>query len=222
MGHYWRGNVRELENTMHRAVLIAGPDEIGPEAIFLTGSTPSGTPAPTAPTQQTQPPASPPAPPAEPARQGTDPRDIARSNAAAAAYNPAYVNQAYRNSGAASGAYNQPASPGPSDQNGNAAASPAPATPPPGAEENAATDAMADTAQTGENAVISDNGSITAALVGRTVADVERELIIDTLKHCFGNRTHAANILGISIRTLRNKLRQYTDEGVDIPQPGNG
>jgi two-component system, response regulator FlrC len=57
-------------------------------------------------------------------------------------------------------------------------------------------------------------------LVGRTVADVERDLIIDTLKHCLGNRTHAANILGISIRTLRNKLRQYTDEGVPVPMPG--
>ncbi|MFO1112951.1 MAG: sigma-54 dependent transcriptional regulator, partial [Rhodospirillales bacterium] len=53
--------------------------------------------------------------------------------------------------------------------------------------------------------------------VGRTVADVERDLIIDTLRHCFGNRTHAAIILGISIRTLRNQLRQYSGEGVAIP-----
>jgi two-component system response regulator FlrC len=45
-----------------------------------------------------------------------------------------------------------------------------------------------------------------ANLVGRTVADVERDLIIDTLRHTLGNRTHAAKILGISIRTLRNKL----------------
>jgi DNA-binding NtrC family response regulator len=56
--------------------------------------------------------------------------------------------------------------------------------------------------------------------VGRTVADVERDLIIDTLRHCFGNRTHAATILGISIRTLRNKLRQYLDEGIAVPPPG--
>ncbi len=56
-------------------------------------------------------------------------------------------------------------------------------------------------------------------LVGRTVADVERDLILDTLDHCLGNRTHAANILGISIRTLRNKLRQYTDEGVTVSPP---
>ncbi len=57
-------------------------------------------------------------------------------------------------------------------------------------------------------------------LVGRTVADVERELIIDTLLHCLGNRTHAANILGISIRTLRNKLKIYGDQGFSVPQPG--
>ncbi len=61
----------------------------------------------------------------------------------------------------------------------------------------------------------------TRALVGRTVADVERGLIIDTLSHCLGNRTHAANILGISIRTLRNKLNQYVDEGHAVPPPGN-
>lgn len=54
-------------------------------------------------------------------------------------------------------------------------------------------------------------------LVGRTVADVEKELILNTLEHCLGNRTHAANILGISIRTLRNKLNQYTSEGVSVP-----
>ena len=58
--------------------------------------------------------------------------------------------------------------------------------------------------------------------VGRTVAEVERELIIDTLQHCLGNRTHAANILGISIRTLRNKLKQYTEMGFAVPTPGEG
>lgn len=60
----------------------------------------------------------------------------------------------------------------------------------------------------------------TRSLVGRTVADVERELILDTLDHCLGNRTHAANILGISIRTLRNKLHQYSAEGFVVPAPG--
>lgn len=60
-----------------------------------------------------------------------------------------------------------------------------------------------------------------ASFVGRTVEDVERQLILQTLGHCLGNRTHAANILGISIRTLRNKLKQYTDEGVAVPPPGD-
>ncbi|KAA5802175.1 sigma-54-dependent Fis family transcriptional regulator [Alkalicaulis satelles] len=59
-----------------------------------------------------------------------------------------------------------------------------------------------------------------AHLVGRTVAEVEQDLILDTLDHCLGNRTHAATILGISIRTLRNKLKLYSDAGVDIPAPG--
>jgi len=62
----------------------------------------------------------------------------------------------------------------------------------------------------------------TGSLVGRTVADVERDLIIDTLKHTVGNRPHAAHILGISIRTLRNKLRQYIEEGHAVPAPGEG
>ena len=55
--------------------------------------------------------------------------------------------------------------------------------------------------------------------VGQTVAVVEQLLIIDTLSHCLGNRTHAANILGISIRTLRNKLKEYAEAGVAVPAP---
>ena len=106
--HAWRGNVRELENTMHRAVLLSGGGEIGPDAVML--------------------------------------------------------------------------SPGKGD---------------------------------GRN----DSAAARGGLVGRTVADVERDLIIDTLQHCLGNRTHAATILGISIRTLRNKLQQYRQEGVTVPPP---
>ncbi len=129
--HGWRGNVRELENTMHRAVLLASGDAIGPEAIMLTGSNTVG--------------------------EGMAPAGGTGSG--------------HGHGGAADG---------------------------------------------------DPNGGGTATLVGRTVADVERDLIIDTLKHCLGNRTHAANILGISIRTLRNKLKQYTEEGVAVPAPGAG
>jgi DNA-binding NtrC family response regulator len=58
-----------------------------------------------------------------------------------------------------------------------------------------------------------------ASLVGRRMDDVERDLIIETLGHTLGNRTHAATILGISIRALRNKLRDYTARGVAVPPP---
>ena len=125
IGHRWRGNVRELENTMHRAVLLASGVEIGPEAIRL----PDGT-------------------------QVSGAQMI------------------------------QSVVPGPVKA----------------AVENAA--------------------AVTRGLVGRTVADVERDLILDTLDHCLGNRTHAANILGISIRTLRNKLREYGQAGLNVPAPG--
>jgi DNA-binding NtrC family response regulator len=63
---------------------------------------------------------------------------------------------------------------------------------------------------------------VTRVLVGRTVAEVERDLILETVKHCLGNRTHAANILGISIRTLRNKLNEYVADGTPVPPPGGG
>lgn len=62
--------------------------------------------------------------------------------------------------------------------------------------------------------------AVTRSLVGRTVAEVEQDLILDTLDHCLGNRTHAAKILGISIRTLRNKLNEYTAAGLAVPEPG--
>ncbi|EFO31706.1 transcriptional regulatory protein FlbD [Roseibium sp. TrichSKD4] len=114
----WQGNVRELENTMHRAVLLASGTEITVDAIRL----PDGSPI-----------------------------SVDRGPAAQAA-------------------------------------------------------------QAAE--------AVSRTFVGRTVADVERDLILDTLDHCLGNRTHAAKILGISIRTLRNKLNQYTDDGVSVPGPG--
>jgi two-component system response regulator FlrC len=56
-----------------------------------------------------------------------------------------------------------------------------------------------------------------SALVGRRMDDVERDLIIETLSHCLGNRTRAAEILGISIRTLRNKLSEYRAAGLSVP-----
>ena len=118
--HRWTGNVRELENTMHRAVLLAAGDEIDIEAIRL----PDGTRL-------------------DDANLGS----VAQKAAAAA-------------------------------------------------------------------------DSVSRAFVGKTVSEVEQDLILQTLDHCLGNRTHAANILGISIRTLRNKLKEYGEQGISIPTPG--
>ena len=61
-----------------------------------------------------------------------------------------------------------------------------------------------------------------ASLVGRRMEEVERDLILETLGHTFGNRTHAATLLGISIRALRNKLRDYAAHGVAVPPPATG
>ncbi len=139
LAYPWRGNIRELENTMHRAILMSLEDELEPDAIHLsdnafTSSTSTSTGSVKAP----------------------DPAGVGSAGMAA------------------------PSAP-----------------------------------------VIKNTGGV-ETLVGRTIADVERDMIIDTLGHCLGNRTHAANILGISIRTLRNKLAQYKDEGVEVPPAVGG
>ncbi len=54
-------------------------------------------------------------------------------------------------------------------------------------------------------------------LIGATVEEIERELVLQTLARCGGNRTHAARVLGVSVRTLRNKIRQYSADGADVP-----
>jgi DNA-binding NtrC family response regulator len=85
---------------------------------------------------------------------------------------------------------------------------------PDGAPVGAGGDALGAAIEAGQQAA--------RALVGRTVAEVEQDLILETLTHCLGNRTHAAHILGISIRTLRNKLKLYSDTGVAVPPPPTG
>ncbi|MCB0420346.1 MAG: sigma-54-dependent Fis family transcriptional regulator [Bdellovibrionales bacterium] len=49
---------------------------------------------------------------------------------------------------------------------------------------------------------------------GMTVSDTEKLLILKTLEHTGQNRTRAAELLGISIRTLRNKINEYKKENV--------
>jgi DNA-binding NtrC family response regulator len=58
---------------------------------------------------------------------------------------------------------------------------------------------------------------IVPLLIGSTVDEVERELVLQTLARCNGNRTRAARVLGVSVRTLRNKIRLYTAGGIEVP-----
>ncbi len=53
----------------------------------------------------------------------------------------------------------------------------------------------------------------------QTLADVERDHILETLAQCDGNRTHTAKLLDISVRSLRMKLHHYAEEGVSVPPP---
>jgi DNA-binding NtrC family response regulator len=61
------------------------------------------------------------------------------------------------------------------------------------------------------------SNEIIPLLFGTTVDQIERELVLHTLVRCNGNRTRAARMLGFSIRTLRNKIRLYTANGIDVP-----
>jgi two-component system response regulator FlrC len=68
------------------------------------------------------------------------------------------------------------------------------------------------------DAVTKDSSSVNESELlirsGTTVQEVERKLIIETLRATNDNRTQAAKMLGISIRTLRNKLNEYRDAGL--------
>jgi DNA-binding NtrC family response regulator len=52
-----------------------------------------------------------------------------------------------------------------------------------------------------------------------TLAQLECEHILDTLNNCNGNRTCTAKVLDISIRCLRDKIRDYVQEGIKVPLP---
>jgi two-component system, response regulator FlrC len=59
---------------------------------------------------------------------------------------------------------------------------------------------------------------LVSLLVGHSVEEIERELVLHTLRHFEGNRMHSARILGVSIRGLRNKINQYAALGIVVPE----
>ncbi|MDR2869946.1 MAG: sigma-54 dependent transcriptional regulator [Deferribacteraceae bacterium] len=61
-----------------------------------------------------------------------------------------------------------------------------------------------------------DSDETLSIKAGSTIADMERELILSTLRKTAGNRTKAAEMLGITVRTLRNKLSEYREAGIDV------
>jgi DNA-binding NtrC family response regulator len=66
-----------------------------------------------------------------------------------------------------------------------------------------------DTLVDAEHVLLEDSLTEPVAPAGATVADMERQLIMSTLERLDGNRTHAAKALGVSVRTIRNRLREY-------------
>jgi DNA-binding NtrC family response regulator len=62
---------------------------------------------------------------------------------------------------------------------------------------------------------------VAGELVGHTLEEVERVLILRTLDDFEGNRTRTAVALGISVRCLRDKLRHFRDQGFAVPGPNS-
>jgi transcriptional regulator with PAS, ATPase and Fis domain len=63
----------------------------------------------------------------------------------------------------------------------------------------------------------SENGQVALGWApGKTLDDIERNVILEALQYHSGNRTHTAKALGISIRTLRNKLADYRRLGIRV------
>jgi len=64
-------------------------------------------------------------------------------------------------------------------------------------------------AATAPDAPATEDRDVVRLPIGATVGEAEKELILCTLEHTNNNKTRAAEILGISLKTLHNKLREY-------------
>lgn len=77
-----------------------------------------------------------------------------------------------------------------------------------------------DDSDSGEEAVVGSERNLAPAPlalripVGTNLADVERWMIFATLQKCGGNKTRAAALLGVSLKTLYNRLNAYRAQGL--------
>jgi hypothetical protein len=55
-------------------------------------------------------------------------------------------------------------------------------------------------------------------LVGSPLRAIEQDLVLETLANTGGNRTASARLLGVSVRTLRNKINEYAARGLYVPR----
>jgi two-component system response regulator FlrC len=69
---------------------------------------------------------------------------------------------------------------------------------------------------------VSADNWIAALPIGRSLAEVETQFILETLKFHDGNRTHAARTLDISLRTLRNKINEFNALGLHVTAANGG
>ncbi len=63
-----------------------------------------------------------------------------------------------------------------------------------------------------------DSGALLSVRVGTTLAEVERSLIFATLEHFDGHKERTAAALGVSLKTLYNRLKEYGGEGAPSPK----
>ena len=63
-----------------------------------------------------------------------------------------------------------------------------------------------------------DTGPFITVRVGSRISDVERRLIFATLEQCKGSKAQAAEALGVSVKTLYNRLLEYGAIGDAVPE----
>jgi DNA-binding NtrC family response regulator len=89
---------------------------------------------------------------------------------------------------------------------------------PPPTRTGGAAVAVSEGAQSSEVQRYLDEANSVRVEVGTTVDEAERQLILKTLTSTHNNKTKAAEILGISSKTLQNKLKEYSNAAASVTE----